>query len=138
MPTNVSKQCCSWVNIDELTTNITKLTQEVTQLKNQINQLKEKETSIESRVHENENCCEETNERIDQQNSVIGEQANNITVLKDLHVINKKAIEWLEKKVIIDDEYLNFQEWVENVYIPQCDQIVNKYSEWDIYIMQLM
>lgn len=134
MPTNVSKQCCSWVNIDELTTNITKLTQEVTQLKNQINQLKEKETSIESRVHENENCCEETNERIDQQNSVIGEQANNITVLKNLHVINKKAIEWLEKKVIIDDEYLNFQEWVENVYIPQCDQIVNKYSEWDIYI----
>lgn len=37
-------------------------------------------------------------------------------------------------KVILDKIYTNFEEWVENVYIPQCDSLENKYIEGNIYV----
>ena len=55
-------------------------------------------------------------------------------MLKGWNVRQDSAIKGLSTKVIVDKIYNNFEEWVENVYIPQCDQITNKYSRGDIYI----
>lgn len=49
-------------------------------------------------------------------------------MLKGWNVRQDSAIKGLSTKVIVDKIYNNFEEWVENVYIPQCDQITNKYS----------
>ena len=65
---------------------------------------------------------------------VIGELNDNIVMLKWWNVRQDAAIKWLSTKVIVDNTYNNFDEWVENVYIPQCDSIANKFSRWDIYI----
>lgn len=65
---------------------------------------------------------------------VISELNDNIVMLKWWNVRQDAAIKWLSTKVIVDTIYNNFEEWVENVYIPQCESITNKFSRWDIYI----
>lgn len=134
MPTNINGQCCNGVNIDQLSSDINRLTQELTHLKKQVELVNDHKAVVDGRLYNAEKCCEDTQERIDQQNAVIGEVGDNITLLKTLHNSNREAIEWLQKKVIIDDKYLCFEDWVENVYIPQCWHIENKYSEGDIYV----
>jgi hypothetical protein len=40
-----------------------------------------------------------------------------------------EKINSLQKNVIADETYFNFEDWVENVYIPQGSAPVNKYSQ---------
>lgn len=71
---------------------------------------------------------------VDNEQQVISELNDNIVMLKWWNVRQDAAIKWLSTKVIVDNIYNNFDEWVENVYIPQCESIANKFSRWDIYI----
>lgn len=71
---------------------------------------------------------------VDNEQQVISELNDNIVMLKWWNVRQDAAIKWLSTKVIKDDIYNNFDEWVENVYIPQCESITNKFSRGDIYI----
>lgn len=89
---------------------------------------------IKQRLDDVEACCEDKQDKIDQINTVISEIGDNITLLKGMSTRQDEKINSLKQKVIKDEIYFNFEDWVENVYLPQCDSITNKYSEWDIYI----
>lgn len=89
---------------------------------------------IKQRLDDVEAGLEEANDRVDQQNTVISEIGDNITLLKGMSTRQDEKINSLQKNVIADDTYFNFEDWIENVYIPQWDAPVNKYSQWDIYM----
>lgn len=107
------------------------------QLQREIDELKDKvwpNSDILRRLTDLESCCEDSQERDDAMSSQINEINANITYLKGRNVRQDTAIESLKRNVIIDETHLNFQEWLEEVYIPNADALVNKYKQWDIYI----
>ena len=73
-------------------------------------------------------------QRVDNEQQVLSEMADNIVMLKWWNVRQDNEIKSLDKKVIPDKIYNNFEEWVENVYIPQCESAANKFSRGDLYI----
>lgn len=91
-------------------------------------------SDILKRLTDLEACCEESKETDDSTSSQINEINANITLLKGRNVRQDKIIESFQRNVIMDDTYLNFQDWLENVYIPNIDSLSNKYKAWDIYI----
>ena len=92
------------------------------------------EKGIKQRLDDIEASVEDANDRVDQQNTVISEIGDNITLLKGMSTRQDEKINSLQKNVIADETYFNFEDWVENVYIPQGSAPVNKYSQWDIYM----
>jgi len=109
------------------------------QLQSQIDSINNKlwdesEWSIGRRLDNVEACCEDKQEKIDQTNTVISEIGDNITLLKWMYTRQDIKINSLLRNVIIDETYLNFSDWVENVYIPQWESLENKYTQWDIYM----
>lgn len=92
------------------------------------------ESSIWSRLDNLEDCCEDKQNQLDQQKTVISEIGDNITLLKGMYTRQDIKINGLLRNVIIDDTYRNFSDWVENVYIPQWESLENKYTQWDIYM----
>ena len=106
-------------------------------LQKEIDELKNKvwpNGNISKRLSDLESCCEESQERDNATSSQIDEINANITYLKGWNVRQDTAIESLKRNVIIDETHLNFQERLEEVYIPNADALVNKYKQWDIYI----
>lgn len=91
-------------------------------------------SDILKRLTDLEACCEESKETDDSTSSQIDEINANITLLKGRNVRQDKIIESFQRNVIMDDTYLNFQDWLENVYLPNIDSLSNKYKAWDIYI----
>ena len=89
---------------------------------------------IKQRLDDVEACCEDKQDQINQVNTVISEIGDNITLLKGMSTRQDIKIKSLLRNVIIDKTYLNFEEWVENVYIPQGESLENKYIQWDIYM----
>lgn len=90
--------------------------------------------SIGTRLDNVEACCEDKQDKIDQANTVISEMGDNVTLLKGMITRQDIKINSLLRNVIIDETYLNFSDWVENVYIPQWESLANKYTQWDIYM----
>lgn len=78
--------------------------------------------------------AENAKAEVDGNTMVIGEIQDNIAMLKGWNVRQDAAIKWLNTRVVIDTIYNNFEEWVENVYIPQSESIANKFTRWDLYI----
>ena len=91
-------------------------------------------SDILKRLTDLEACCEESKETDDSTSSQINEINANITLLKGRNVRQDKIIESFQRNIIMDDTYLNFQDWLENVYLPNIDSLSNKYKAWDIYI----
>lgn len=105
------------------------------QLQDQIKGVKETDIArLVDKTNNNQAAIAELNDRGDWVDQSLSEVNDNIAMLKGWNVRQDSAIKGLSTKVIVDKIYNNFEEWVENVYIPQCDQITNKYSRWDIYI----
>lgn len=67
------------------------------------------------------------------QGDVIGEVNTEISGLKTeyIRVINKIKSLWMH--VVLDDHFTTFEDWVENVYVPNADAAVNEYKEWTWY-----
>ena len=67
------------------------------------------------------------------QGDVIDEVNTEISGLKTeyIRVINKIKSLWMH--VVLDDHFNSFEDWVENVYIPNADSAVNEYKEWTWY-----
>lgn len=116
------------------------------QLQSQINDINNKldknnpltnnpnDKGIKQRLDEAEACCEDLHEKFDDNKNILKEVNDNISLLKNWNNRQDQKIEGLSKKVIVDDEYLNFEEWLENVYLPNADAEVNKWSTGDTYI----
>jgi len=56
---------------------------------------------------------------------ILSEVSDNITMLKGWNVRQDSVMKSLQKSTILDKTYFNFDEWVENVYIPQCGALTN-------------
>ena len=67
------------------------------------------------------------------QGDVIDEVNTEISGLKTeyIRVINKIKSLWMH--VVLDDHFTTFEDWIENVYIPNADAAVNEYKEWTWY-----
>ena len=67
------------------------------------------------------------------QEDVIDEVNTEISGLKTeyIRVINKIKSLWMH--VVLDDHFTTFEDWVENVYVPNADAAVNEYKEWTWY-----
>ena len=89
---------------------------------------------IKQRLDENESGDKKTKDEIKDILRVISEIMSNITALKSWNSRQDSKMESIQRSVITDKTYFNFDEWVENVYIPQCGALTNKYSNGDIYI----
>lgn len=105
------------------------------QLQDQIKGVKDTDIArLIDRTNNNSSAISELQDRDAWHDQSLSEVNDNIAMLKGWNVRQDSAIKGLSTKVIVDKIYNNFEEWVENVYIPQCDQITNKYSRGDIYI----
>lgn len=105
------------------------------QLQNQIDSLKEVEVArLDKKISDAAQAAEESKEKEKANEQIINEINDNVTMLKSWNVRQESAIKGLAQKVVVDDQYLNFEEWVENVYIPQCDSLENKYSMGHMYL----
>ena len=89
---------------------------------------------IKQRLDENESGDKKTRDDIKQINRVISEIMSNITALKSWNSRQDSKMESIKRSVITDTTYYNFDEWIENVYIPQCGALTNKYTNGSIYI----
>lgn len=89
---------------------------------------------IKQRLDDSEEGIEKLKQDIKQRDQILSEIGDNISVLKGWNSRQDEKIEGINRNVILDTIYLNFQEWIENVYLPQADALVNKYTEGDIYI----
>lgn len=89
---------------------------------------------IKQRLDDVEACCEDKQDQINQVNTVISEVGDNITLLKWMITGQEIKMRGLLRQVILDDKYMNFSDWIENVYIPQWESLENKYTQWDIYM----
>jgi hypothetical protein len=74
---------------------------------------------LKQRLDDVEACCEDKQDQINQVNTVISEIGDNITFLKGMSTRQDIKIKSLLRNVIIDKTHLNFEDRVENVYIPQ-------------------
>ena len=125
---------------------INKLKQQDTNLKMQLEILKDlinriapndgtpDTKGIKQRLDENESGDKKTRDDIKQINRVISEIMSNITALKSWNSRQDSKMESIKRSVITDTTYYNFDEWIENVYIPQCGALANKYTNGSIYI----
>lgn len=135
--------CCSNVYDIECDINNSKAVRQLKakdkQLQSQIDTINQKlsdewEWSIGKRLDDVEACCEDKQDKIDQANTVISEMGDNITLMKSMVTRQDIKINSLLRNVVLDETYLNFSDWVENVYIPQWESLENKYIQWDIYM----
>lgn len=90
--------------------------------------------NIESVINEIEEIINRISTEDENQDELINNLASEITTLKSWNHQQEQIIKGMQNTVILDPIYNNFQEWCENVYIPQAYHIKNKYMEWDIYI----
>lgn len=104
----------------EIIREIVKVEWDVTNINNKITQINNNITNIKNINNE--------------QSIEIWEINDNITMIKSWNHKQEQIIEGMKAKVIIDHIYNNFDEWCENVYIPQAYHIKNKFSMGDIYI----
>ena len=84
-----------------------------------------------TRLNEESEKVKEDKKSTDQ---ILSEIASNITMLKGWNTRQDALAKNLQKPTIIDTTYYNFDEWIENVYIPQCGALTNKYTNGSIYI----
>lgn len=89
---------------------------------------------VASRVSTVYDKIDELEEDHNNQDSQINEINSNISMLKWWNVRQDAKIKALGVRVINDELYNNFQEWLESVYLPQAEAVVNKYHRGDIYI----
>lgn len=105
------------------------------QLQNQINNINDvKLESLNEAVRTATETVNAMSDTVSSDEQVISEISDNISMLKWWNVRQDAEIKSLSTKVIIDKTYNNFDERVENVYIPQCESLTNKFSRWDMYI----
>lgn len=105
------------------------------QLQNQIDALEEDRIpAVEAKVTANTQRVAALEQKDRDHDLILGEVGDNVTMLKNWNVRQDHAIKALQVKVVTDRIFNNFEEWVENVYIPQCDAITNKYARGDMYI----
>jgi len=105
------------------------------QLQEQINNIKNSDISnVWNRVTTVEWEISNINSKDDEQDAVIAELSDSVLMLKNWNVKQDAGIKSANRNVIVDDTYNNFEEWLENVYIPQWEEPVNKYNRWDIYL----
>ncbi len=90
---------------------------EVASVENLVNKITEIQTSIDLITDDNES-----------QSFVINEIRDNLAGLKDAFIKHQNAIKSLETKVIKDETYLSFDEWVKNVYLRNADESVNTFT----------
>lgn len=90
---------------------------EVSSVENLVNKITEIQTSIDLITDDNES-----------QSFVINEIRDNLAALKDAFIKHQNAIKSLETKVIKDETYLSFDEWVKNVYLRNADESVNTFT----------
>lgn len=106
-----------------------------TQLQTQITDIKSGDVSnLDNRLTSDEWEISNIKSKDDEQDALIAEMSDDIAMLKGWNVRQDAGIKSASRNVIIDETYNNFDEWIENVYIPQSEETVNKYSRWDIYI----
>lgn len=67
------------------------------------------------------------------QDSVINMINTEISWLKTEYINVMNKLEWMWVHVILDEDYLSFDEWCQNVYIPNCWLEQNSFKEWDWY-----
>ena len=103
-------------------------------LQHQIDQLVIEKNKLIEKDNDLQNQIDENNARDDSQDSIITQINTEISSLKTdyITVINKLNSLWVN--VILDEDYTNFEEWIENVYVPACWLAENEFSEWDWYI----
>ena len=100
-----------------------------TQLQNQINNVKSTDISnIQNSVSENAAEITAIKSKDDDQDAVIAELSENVAMLKNWNVKQDASIKSANRNVIVDKTYNNFQERVENVYLANPEDPVNKYN----------
>lgn len=104
-------------------------------LQKQINDLKEIDIArLGQKVAEASDEAKESKQRDAQNQQLLNEVNDNVVMLKSWNTRQESAIKSLVQRVVLDDLYLNFEEWVEAVYIPQCGALENKYSIGHLYL----
>lgn len=89
---------------------------------------------IKQRLDEAEACCEALNDKLNQNEDILKEVGDNISLIKSWNARQDEKIQGVKREVVFDDEFANFDEWVQEVYMPNADALVNKYTRGDIYI----
>lgn len=114
---------------------IKSLQQKDAQIQAQVNLIEnDKFNDINTKINQQNTEINGIKEKNNQQDFVIGEINDNITTLKNWNIKQNHLIESLQARVILDKTFNNFEEWVENVYIPQANALTNKYVMGDMYI----
>ena len=132
LPSTASLDICSVV---EACPSIGNLKAKDSQLQTQIDNLKNGEVArLDKKISDAAKVAAESKEKDLANQQLLNEVNDNIAMLKGWNVRQEAAIKGLLQKVVVDDQYLNFEEWVENVYIPQCDSLENKYSMGHLYL----
>lgn len=90
--------------------------------------------AVENKIETVKNEIQQLKTKTSDTDFILNEVNNNVTMLKNWNVRQDHAIKSLQVRVIVDKTYNNFQEWIENVYIPQGESITNKYVKGDMYI----
>lgn len=114
---------------------IDSIKKDIKEIKDRISQIEI--TSIEdvvSKINSLQASVDIMSEDNDSQSFIINEIRETLAVLKDAFIKHQNAIKSLETKVIKDDEYLNFKEWVNNVYLRNAGDSMNTFTRGDIYI----
>ena len=105
------------------------------QLQEQINNVKSTDISnIQNSVSGNTAEIAAIKSKDDEQDAVIAELGDNIAMLKNWNVKQDAGIKSANRNVIVDETYNNFQEWVENVYLANPEDPVNKFNRGDFYV----
>lgn len=98
----------------------------IQQNENEINRIKDKNKSQDDEI-------QWLKDKDKSQDSVINMINTEISWLKTEYINVMNQLEWLWVHVILDEDYLSFDEWCQNVYIPNCATENNKFKEWDWY-----
>lgn len=98
----------------------------IQQNENEINRIKGKNKSQDDEI-------QWLKDKDKSQDSVINMINTEISWLKTEYINVMNQLEWLWVHVILDEDYLSFDEWCQNVYIPNCATENNKFKEWDWY-----
>lgn len=102
------------------------LSSEVANIQTALDEFRGNESDIGNRMDSIESTQTSQGEVIDQVNTEISGLKTEY-----IRVVNKIKSLWMH--VVLDDHFTTFEDWIENVYIPNADAAVNEYKEGTWY-----
>lgn len=139
MTVAISTWCPEWmasVNVGEYikqSSTVNNITTRNNDLNYQITNIKEKIKNIKEIINRKKKIINEEEGESNWQNLPLQELVDNVQELIDQNCRIKQWINYVRWRVIVDTEYLNFEEWAEKYYVRQ-SIYSEDFKKWDLYI----